>query len=274
MYSLYGYKSFSFDLQLLQQMEQNIVCQAYPALDEKQHQKLGQEQKYQKEQNKIPVCYPNQQYILIQQQQPFMNPQQIILQPIIIQQVRRSDANECSYPTDILCPYCQKPVQTMIEHNSGCSTWLACLFLFLFFLPLFFLPFCLEECKDKVHICPNCYKKSWEKEIQNVLLIVISFLFTKLMPIKFNFIMLKDLLPIRIITIINYIKNKNNMELIPVIIDSSISGLIYSIIAITTQSIDCIQLSLNLLKELKQDSFRKKICKMKFFQPFFLFQFY
>ncbi|CAK80703.1 unnamed protein product (macronuclear) [Paramecium tetraurelia] len=158
------YQTIRFDHQLLELMEQNIACQAYPAFEEKQNKELPQQYQYPKEQQNVPVGFPNQQYIPIQQQQPYMNPQQVVLQPIVIQQVRRTNAEGCSYPTDILCPYCQKPVQTMIEYQSGCSTWLACMLLFLFFLPLFFLPFCFEECQDKIHKCPNCGKRVGKKK--------------------------------------------------------------------------------------------------------------
>ncbi|CAD8073514.1 unnamed protein product [Paramecium primaurelia] len=149
-------------------MQPNVQAYNYPVQKDGMNQPVDQ-QFYQQQQpinqgQGVPLGHPvNPQYIPVQQQQPFINGP-VIIQPIVVQQIRRANADGCSYPADIICPYCQKAVQTFIKHKSGCHTWLACWLLFLFFLPLFFLPFCFEECLDKIHLCPNCGKKVGKKK--------------------------------------------------------------------------------------------------------------
>ncbi|CAD8077407.1 unnamed protein product [Paramecium sonneborni] len=175
-------------------MEPATEAYNYPVQKETPNQPIGQ-QTYQQQQQinqgqGVPLGYPvNQQYNPIQQ--PYISIKQVnldgpviiqpvivlkafkykynqiiqqIIQKIIIQQIRRVNVDECSYPADIICSQCGKPGQTFIKYRSGCHTWLACWLLFLFFLPLFFLPFCFEECQDKIHYCRNCGKKVGKKK--------------------------------------------------------------------------------------------------------------
>ncbi|KAF6022900.1 hypothetical protein EB796_018786 [Bugula neritina] len=60
-------------------------------------------------------------------------------------------------PTAIQCPRCQANVVTQPHYQSGVLTWLIAGLLFFFFLwPFCLIPFCINDCKDVVHTCPNC----------------------------------------------------------------------------------------------------------------------
>lgn len=67
-------------------------------------------------------------------------------------------------PIRVSCPHCQAEVVTAVEYEVGGMAWLICgiivlVGLFIFFPVLLgccFIPFCINDCKDAVHICPNC----------------------------------------------------------------------------------------------------------------------
>jgi lipopolysaccharide-induced tumor necrosis factor-alpha factor len=67
-------------------------------------------------------------------------------------------------PMRTTCPHCHSEITTAVEYEVGNYAWMICgiitlIGLFLAFCVLLgccFIPFCMESCKDAVHICPNC----------------------------------------------------------------------------------------------------------------------
>ncbi|XP_002739648.1 lipopolysaccharide-induced tumor necrosis factor-alpha factor homolog [Saccoglossus kowalevskii] len=56
------------------------------------------------------------------------------------------------------CHVCQTNVITKIKHDEGLLTWLIAGTLCLFgcWCGCCLIPFCIDECKNVVHSCPNC----------------------------------------------------------------------------------------------------------------------
>ncbi|XP_063788437.1 lipopolysaccharide-induced tumor necrosis factor-alpha factor homolog isoform X1 [Pseudophryne corroboree] len=61
-------------------------------------------------------------------------------------------------PGQTVCPSCNLPCMTQIEHISGCLTTLLCCLLFFFgcLLGCCLIPLCVNSCKDVNHYCPYC----------------------------------------------------------------------------------------------------------------------
>ncbi|KAI6183180.1 Lipopolysaccharide-induced tumor necrosis factor-alpha factor-like protein [Aphelenchoides bicaudatus] len=61
-------------------------------------------------------------------------------------------------PTNVICPHCQQQVLTRVRPVAGLLTWLLCLLLIIFGCTLgcCLIPFCVDDCQDVEHICPNC----------------------------------------------------------------------------------------------------------------------
>uniref|UniRef100_A0A914C544 LITAF domain-containing protein n=1 Tax=Acrobeloides nanus TaxID=290746 RepID=A0A914C544_9BILA len=57
-----------------------------------------------------------------------------------------------SKPSEVLCPHCNVPVMTRIEHEAGTLTWLLCCFVSIFVL-------CCNFTKDVNHYCPICQRR-------------------------------------------------------------------------------------------------------------------
>jgi len=57
-----------------------------------------------------------------------------------------------------VCPSCHATITTTIIYEAGGLCWLLCigLFIFGFCLGCCLIPFCINDCKDVVHKCPNC----------------------------------------------------------------------------------------------------------------------
>jgi len=57
-----------------------------------------------------------------------------------------------------VCPSCHATITTTTIYEAGALCWLLCfgLFLFGFCLGCCLIPFCINDCKDVVHKCPNC----------------------------------------------------------------------------------------------------------------------
>ncbi|KAM3139755.1 hypothetical protein pb186bvf_008213 [Paramecium bursaria] len=66
-------------------------------------------------------------------------------------------ANDMAFPVQIKCPNCKNQIITNVLHEPGSNTFATSYLLFIttFFLCCW-LPFCIPECQDKVHHCPNC----------------------------------------------------------------------------------------------------------------------
>ncbi|CAF1064144.1 unnamed protein product [Adineta ricciae] len=72
-----------------------------------------------------------------------------------------------SYPTACVCWNCQKQVVTRVEKKNGLLTWLICggTCLVGCFFGCCLIPFCVDACKDTVHICPNCSNVLGEQKL-------------------------------------------------------------------------------------------------------------
>jgi len=57
-----------------------------------------------------------------------------------------------------VCPACHATITTTTIYEAGGLCWLLCILLFLFgfCLGCCLIPFCINDCKDVVHKCPNC----------------------------------------------------------------------------------------------------------------------
>ena len=86
---------------------------------------------------------------------PQGQPQQttvVLAQPAVVlsQQFRE-------VPVRMQCPACQADIMTAVGYDLGLLVWLLCGIMFLFGLWLCcFIPFCIDQCKDVTHTCPNC----------------------------------------------------------------------------------------------------------------------
>jgi len=68
-------------------------------------------------------------------------------------------------PVAMTCPHCQAQISTSVSYRVGLLAWLVCLGLAFFGLWLCsFIPFCIPDCKDVVHHCPNCQRMVGEKK--------------------------------------------------------------------------------------------------------------
>uniref|UniRef100_T1JEW0 LITAF domain-containing protein n=1 Tax=Strigamia maritima TaxID=126957 RepID=T1JEW0_STRMM len=61
-------------------------------------------------------------------------------------------------PINITCPNCGSHVVTSTTTNPGLLSWLICGMCVLFgcWLGCCLIPFCIPECQDVEHSCPNC----------------------------------------------------------------------------------------------------------------------
>jgi len=58
----------------------------------------------------------------------------------------------------VTCWYCNRVVQTRIEHKAGTCTWLGCTSICLMggCFGCCLIPFCVNRCQDVYHYCGNC----------------------------------------------------------------------------------------------------------------------
>ncbi|UJR17496.1 hypothetical protein I4U23_004391 [Adineta vaga] len=63
-----------------------------------------------------------------------------------------------SIPVQCVCWNCKKQIVTRTEKKNGLVTWLGCggLILFGCVFGCCLIPFCVDACKDTIHMCPNC----------------------------------------------------------------------------------------------------------------------
>lgn len=63
------------------------------------------------------------------------------------------------YPMRFTCPYCNAHVMTETTSTPGVLTWIisGVLCLVASFACCCLVPFCIRECKDIEHRCPNCH---------------------------------------------------------------------------------------------------------------------
>ena len=63
----------------------------------------------------------------------------------------------CPYASQFSCLHCKKSSTSVLQSETGRGTWLACFIIFCFgCYPCCLCPFCIDNCKDKIHSCPNC----------------------------------------------------------------------------------------------------------------------
>ncbi|KAK2174103.1 hypothetical protein NP493_829g01060, partial [Ridgeia piscesae] len=79
----------------------------------------------------------------------------VVIQPVhattLVQQFRES-------PVQTVCPYCHAQIVTAVSYDTGTFTWLIAAIVCLVGggLGCCLVPFCLDGCKDVIHVCPNC----------------------------------------------------------------------------------------------------------------------
>jgi len=59
-------------------------------------------------------------------------------------------------PVQIVCPTCHQQIITQITEETGALTWILAVVLLLTCPCFSCVPFCVKECKDVAHFCPNC----------------------------------------------------------------------------------------------------------------------
>uniref|UniRef100_A0A914XD50 LITAF domain-containing protein n=1 Tax=Plectus sambesii TaxID=2011161 RepID=A0A914XD50_9BILA len=62
------------------------------------------------------------------------------------------------YPNNTMCPKCHAQIVTQTQVRAGLLAWLICggLVLIGCWLGCCLIPFCVDECQDIDHTCPNC----------------------------------------------------------------------------------------------------------------------
>ncbi|XP_077512301.1 lipopolysaccharide-induced tumor necrosis factor-alpha factor homolog isoform X2 [Amblyomma americanum] len=62
------------------------------------------------------------------------------------------------HPVSVSCPYCRTFVTTQVCPQPGLLTWLMCSGMAMLgcVFGCCFVPFCVYECQDVEHFCPNC----------------------------------------------------------------------------------------------------------------------
>ncbi|KXJ29847.1 Lipopolysaccharide-induced tumor necrosis factor-alpha factor-like [Exaiptasia diaphana] len=61
-------------------------------------------------------------------------------------------------PINVICPYCQARIMTSIVLEDGNLTYFAASALCVLgcWFGCCLIPFCMDSCKDVIHICGNC----------------------------------------------------------------------------------------------------------------------
>ena len=88
-----------------------------------------------------------------------MQPGMAPAQPMVIQQAAPAGGK---FPRQMACPHCTSNITTRVGKKTSIMQWLACCLIFWFFggtgigLLCCFVPFCIEDCYEFKHDCPNC----------------------------------------------------------------------------------------------------------------------
>jgi lipopolysaccharide-induced tumor necrosis factor-alpha factor len=88
--------------------------------------------------------------------QPQMNPQQVhvvnVAPPLAGQQIYAHT------PVQVVCPFCNSQVVTVVNETPGTTAYLWSLVLFCLCCPLMFIPCFISSLLDKTHTCPRCHR--------------------------------------------------------------------------------------------------------------------
>jgi lipopolysaccharide-induced tumor necrosis factor-alpha factor len=81
-------------------------------------------------------------------------PPPISTQPIGIQVVHVQTLG--SQSARMMCPHCGADIQTRVKYHPGILTHVAAVLLCLVCIPCLIIPYCMDDCMDAQHDCPNC----------------------------------------------------------------------------------------------------------------------
>ncbi|KAI6243905.1 hypothetical protein M3Y99_00057600 [Aphelenchoides fujianensis] len=73
--------------------------------------------------------------------------------------VYHSEAVYGPRPINMTCPHCHQQVITQVRYSPGLLAWLifaGCIFFGCIF-GCCLIPFCVDDCQDAEHVCPNCH---------------------------------------------------------------------------------------------------------------------
>ena len=118
-----------------------------------------------------PTCYPSRQ-INCPPKEPCYPPTQTT--PFIAQSAFQQQAKSATVvrqpgilvvnttfgqvPSAMRCPFCNATITTSLAYVEGTLTWLVAGVLCLAGCwPCCLIPFCVDDCKDVQHSCPNCH---------------------------------------------------------------------------------------------------------------------
>ena len=145
--------------------------QAYPGYPPQQQSYPAQQQGYPPQQ----PGYPPQQPGYPPQQKGYPPPQPYTPQPVAqpppqIQQTSSTTVVMQQQPTVVVtntsfgngstamqCPFCSATITTSVNYIEGTMVWLlAGVLCIVGCWPCCLIPFCVDDCKDVQHSCPNC----------------------------------------------------------------------------------------------------------------------
>ena len=117
----------------------------------------------QQQQAAVPVQYGSQpqytqQPVYVQQGVPVGAPQPIYVQQQQMVGVVVAPRMLGKFPAGpMTCPFCQATITTSVTTTPGCFVWsVAALLCFIGAWPCCLIPFCMPNCHDSLHSCPNC----------------------------------------------------------------------------------------------------------------------
>ncbi|KRX10946.1 hypothetical protein PPERSA_12070 [Pseudocohnilembus persalinus] len=136
------------------------------------------DQIYQGHSRYIPQIDEQQNQFQMQYLSPFNQQQQFgyqsMFQPQIsqfnsqyLQQSQQQQSQQLDFkrPICTTCPNCQAIIETKVEKQNGNMTYLtAGILLLMACWPCCLLPFCIDDCKDMQHMCPQCGNQVHKQE--------------------------------------------------------------------------------------------------------------
>lgn len=71
-------------------------------------------------------------------------------------------------PQNFFCPVCQKTKTSHVMHKMGGGSWLYVGVCLVVCFPAACFPFCVNDCKDAVHTCPECHREVGRDKFLNI----------------------------------------------------------------------------------------------------------